>query len=68
MKALNHWRQQDLAPQARAALRDLIQAQRDDPPDQANCDTLLEAFMAMLSEEQLAAFSRLLRELTEVVH
>jgi hypothetical protein len=68
LKALAHWRQQDLTPQVRAALRELIEAQRNEPADKATCDALLEAFMALLSEEQLSAFSRLLRELTEVVH
>jgi hypothetical protein len=68
MNALDYWRQQDLAPRVRAALRELIEAQRTDPEDQVTCEALLEAFMRMLTEDQLSAFSRLLRELTEVVH
>jgi DNA-binding MarR family transcriptional regulator len=68
VKALKHWRQQDLTPEVRAALRELIEAQRDFPEDQGARDALLERFMSMLSEEQLSAFSRLLRDLTEVVH
>lgn len=67
MRTLEAWRQ-ELSPEARAALQAVIDAQRGDPDDLDARDELLDAFLLMLSEEQLAAFSRLLRELTEVVH
>jgi hypothetical protein len=67
MKTLQAWRR-ELSAEARAALQDVIDAQRSDLDDLATRDALLDAFMLMLNEEQLAAFSRLLRELTEVVH
>jgi hypothetical protein len=67
VKTLQAWRQ-ELSADARRALQDLIDTQRDDPDDLAARDGLLDAFMLMLTEDQLAAFSRLLRQLTEVVH
>lgn len=67
MKVLDVWQQQDLSAESREKLRDLIDAQRY-APDHADRDELLEAFMATLSESQLVAFARLVRELTEQVH
>jgi len=67
MKTLQSWRQ-EIPAEARAALQELIDVQRNDPDDLAARDELLDAFMSLLSEEQLTAFSRLLRQLTEVVH
>jgi hypothetical protein len=68
VKALEYWRQQDLTPLSRAALRQLIEAQRFDPDDHATRDALLDSFMETLNEGQLVVFSRLLRELTGQVH
>jgi len=68
MRALENWRLQDLADDSRAILRELLEAQRAEPDDHATRDLLLDAFMATLTETQLQAFTRLLRELTEVVH
>ena len=68
MKALEKWRQQDLTAHSRACLQELLDAQRAEPDDHDTRDALLEAFMATLTEEQLRAFTRLLREMTEVVH
>lgn len=68
MRALDNWRLQDLADDSRAILQELLHTQRAEPDDHATRDLLLEAFMATLTEPQLRAFTRLLRELTEVVH
>ena len=68
VKALENWQQQDLAPESRARLRELIDVQRHDPDDHDRRDALLEAFLFTLSEHQLIAFARLLREMTEQVH
>ncbi|MFU8814869.1 MAG: hypothetical protein ACNA7W_05970 [Pseudomonadales bacterium] len=68
MKALEKWRQQDLTARSRACLQELLDAQRAEPDDLDTRDALLEVFMATLTEEQLQAFTRLLREMTEVVH
>jgi hypothetical protein len=68
VKALETWRQQELTPLSRAALCELIEAQRSDPDDHATRDALLDCFMETLTEGQLVVFSRLLRELTELIH
>lgn len=68
MKTLHRWRQQDLTPESRARLEQLLVAQRDRPDDEAAREALLDAFLASLSEPQLVTFARLVRELTQQVH
>jgi len=68
LKALNNWRRQDLSPESRDRLSELMDAQRDDPDDRLALDALLDAFMMTLTEVQLVTFARLLTEMTEEVH
>ena len=68
MKALANWHQQDLAPESRDRLRELLHVQRHEPEDQVKRDALLDAFLVTLSESQLVVFARLLREMTQQVH
>lgn len=68
MKALDIWRQQDLAPESRTRLRELLDAQRSGSEDPVTCEALLDAFLNTLTEAQLVVFARLLREMTGQVH
>lgn len=68
MKFLDLWRQQELSPESRLRLRELIDLERYEPDDAARRDSLLDAFLATLTEAQLTVLARLVREMTTRVH
>lgn len=68
MKALDQWKRQDLAPESRQRLQELLGARRHEAEDREKGEALLDAFLATLDESQLTAFARMLRELTTPVH